>query len=399
MDSAKVAVATGTVEALDQFNRSYGTQYAPTAPWTGDVAIHFTNFVNNNLFPKIADTKYHEAILGDAWSFATKNDPNIASYDEEYAFMDIVPRNLNMSKAGTSLFKRNYKRIATNLYGPGNYRMLSFSLESNYTRRNFSTIGDAIAYALGAYKHCIQMVNIDEERQKTAKIVDYANKNVRVHETASSLEDMAHKLNLLLMNMTSNSDKYNEAIQLCAPNEIGGRYTTTTDMSHLMILTTTDVKEYMLGTLLANTYQTKGIDITNMIKAFPTLTYAWRATQDITMDADLVKVLNAFGDEDAEVGDVIPKDAVITIDPEEFLSEHPDKTKFEPITPKNKVGEANKPWALVFDTRALKFARFTDGMVEKPFINQSVKEYKYYMHYYHRNNISPFYNKAIVSVG
>lgn len=395
MDSAKVAVATGVVETLDQFNRSYGTQWAPTTPWTGDVAIHFTNFVNNNLFPKLSETKYHEAVLGDAWSFATKNDPNIASYDEEYAFLDVVPRNLNMSKGATSLFKRNYKNIMTNLYGPGNYRMLSFSLESNYTRRNFTTIGDACAYAIGAYKHCIQMVNIDEERQKTAKIIDYANKNVRVHETATSLEDMAHKLNLLLMNMTSNSDLYNEACQMTG-NE-WARYTTTTDMSNLMILTTTDVKEYMLGTLLANTYQTKGIDITNMIMAFPTLKYAWKAKEDITMDAGLVKVLHNFGDEDAEIGDIMPKDSVITIDPETYLKEYKDK--FEPIEPLNAAKASGKPWALVFDTRCLKFARFTDGMVEPPFINPAVKEYKYYMHYYHRNNISPFYNKAIVSIG
>ena len=114
MESAKVAVATGVVEALNEFNQSYGKQWKATAPWTGDVAIHFTNFLNNNLFPKLASTHFHEAILGDAWSFATKNDPNVASYDEEYAFTDVIPRNLNMSKANTTLFRRNYKTIMTN---------------------------------------------------------------------------------------------------------------------------------------------------------------------------------------------------------------------------------------------------------------------------------------------
>lgn len=388
MESAKVAVATGVVEALNEFNQSYGKQWKATAPWTGDVAIHFTNFLNNNLFPKLASTHFHEAILGDAWSFATKNDPNVASYDEEYAFTDVIPRNLNMSKANTTLFRRNYKTIMTNLYGVGNYRLLSFSLESNYTRRNFATIADACAYALGAYKHCIQMINIDEERQKTAMIVDYANQHVRVKQNATSLEDMAHKLNLLLMNMTSNSDLYNEACEMTGNQKM--RYTTTTDMSNLMILTTTDVKEYMLGTLLANTYQTKGIDITNMIMAFPTLEYAWEATTDIKLTAEQVAELRLFGDEDTDTGDIMPEGSIITLNPNEFLPTLKDN--FKPIKPEGST------WAMVFDVRCLKFARFTDGMVEPPFINPGVKEYKYYMHYYHRNNISPFYNKAVVTI-
>ena len=84
------------------------------------------------------------------------------------------------------------------------------------------------------------------------------------------------------------------------------------------------------------------------------------------------------------------QDTMITIDPAKFAPTLSDKfTLIEPDA---------EYWALLIDAKAIKFSEFTDGMARPPFVNEGVQTSKYYLHYYTRKYISPFYNKAIIKI-
>lgn len=390
LSTDKVAQVKAIDASLKQFNTSYGRSYTLTTPWTPTVAFDFTNYLANNFFPALSETKFHRNQLGDAFRFVTTNDDNIGAYAQEYAFLDMIPQDLDSSKV-TNIFVDNYKKTMVNVIGSGTYRRMSFTVNPMYTRRVFSTLGEVLAYVVEQYTHCISMINLDEERRKLGTLVNYANTAITKEDQvieAKDLNDMVSKINLTMMNMQSQTDVYNEATQMLGAT--ASRYTIKTDKSDLMILTTNKVKNYITNSLYPNTWDKEGIDISNMFMTFPKLGMAWKSTEEFQLTEEMIPQLRALGDDQSESGDLVLKDTMITIDPQKFAPTLADKfTLIEPDT---------EDWALLIDAKAIKFSEFTDGMARPPFVNEGVQTSKYYLHYYTRKYISPFYNKAIIKI-
>ena len=73
-----------------------------------------------------------------------------------------------------------------------------------------------------------------------------------------------------------------------------------------------------------------------------------------------VGLLQTFGDYQVQVGDVIPKGYVFTYD----VSQNSDfKGKIEEIKPTSDL------FAMVLDARAIRYKRYTKGMLKQPFYN------------------------------
>ncbi len=71
------------------------------------------------------------------------------------------------------MLKRNYPKMATRLYGQGVHKKQKFTLNDNENRLNWQTLGDAIKYAVAVYRKKITDINVDEEKEIRAMLVDY----------------------------------------------------------------------------------------------------------------------------------------------------------------------------------------------------------------------------------
>ena len=208
------------------------------------------------------------------------------------------------------MLKRNYPKMATKLYGQGILKKLKFTLNNNDTRLNFLTIGDAITYAVSVYRKKITDINVAEEAEVKAMLVDYGLNHVSDKRTVTSMEELFEKLSEAILNLQNNSAKHNEAST--ASGGTLGRFTTNTKLSDMIIITTDKVKRYLLNTFLANTFHTEGIDLSKIIISFDTLGGAYRTTADITVTQPILNKLQLFGDYQVQVGDTIPKGYVFT---------------------------------------------------------------------------------------
>ena len=85
------------------------------------------------------------------------------------------------------------------------------------------------------------------------------------------------------------------------------------------------------------------------------------------------------------VGDTIPKGFVFTYDVSDVIT-----TNLEEIKPTSDL------FAMVLDARAIRYKRFTKGMLKQPFYNGEFDEVTYWIHYYSFKAISPFYNKVVI---
>ena len=68
-----------------------------------------------------------------------------------------------------------------------------------------------------------------------------------------------------------------------------------------------------------------------------------------------------------------------------------DAAKFEEIKPSSEL------WAYIFDLDAIKYNRYTKGMLKEPFYNPEFDEVTHWIHYYSMKAISPFYNKILIT--
>lgn len=382
-------LGTNIAQALQDFNHTQGRAWTLGTNWT-NVGTEFETFINKFLFPKLNEAILIQSALGNSFEWLAKEVDFVGQYSEEYVIRDTIPTTMDLSKDEALMLKRNYPQMITKLYGPGIMRKMKFTLNNNDQRMNFAKLSDGVKYAIGVYKKKISDINVDEERQIRAMLVDYA-ENVtpaKARRTATSEEDLFNKIAEALMNLQNNSDKYNEA-RLASGGAIA-RYTTVTKLSKIAILTTDAMKAYLLNTKLANTFASEGIDISKRIISFEDLGGAFRAKEDTTLSAEAVTAFRELGDYQTTATDIIPKGSVVTFDVNEFLPEE-DAAKFEEIKPSSDL------WAYIFDIDAIKYNRYTKGMLKEPFYNPEFDEVTHWIHYYSMKAISPFYNKILIT--
>lgn len=381
-------IADSTKAALQDFNHDYGKQWTFGENWS-NVNTMFETYVNKYLFPKINETLLIDIALGNRFNWLAKEQDFIGQYSEEYVIMDTIPIEMNLSKSEELMLKRNYPQMATRLYGSGIVKKQKFTLNNNDVRFNFQTLGDATNYALGVLRKKISDINVQEEKEIRAMMVDYAINQLQDsnRRTASSKEDLTERVFEAILNMQNNSAKYNEVHK--ASGGSVGQYTTVSKLSDIAILTTDSLKSYLLDTKIANTFQMAGIDFTDHIISFDDLGGVYKTTKDVTLaNEDTINYLHAFGDYQAMIGDVIPTGSVFTFnvsDLKEF------KGNIEEIKPQGEL------FAFIFDINALKYKRNTKGMLKEPFYNGEFDEVTHWIHYYSFKAMSPFFNKILIT--
>lgn len=379
-------ITLATVTALQQYNTAHGSTWEFGTNWT-NVETGFETFIEKYLFPKLNETSLHNVALGNRFEWLAKEVDFISQYSEEYVILDTVPTNMDLSKNAELMLKRNYPRIATKLYGQGILKKSKFTLNNNDIRHNFLTLGDATKYAIGVYKKRLSDINMTEEMEVKGMLLDYAMKNTKEKRTVASREELFTTVFEAILNIQNNSAKYNEA-NLASGGAIG-RYSTVSKLANTAILTTDSMKTFLLDTKLASTYKADGIDISDRIISFDDLGGVYKLTADVTIsDSETVDLFKAMGDYQIEIGDLIPKDFVITFDVSE-LTEFVDKV--EEIKPDSDL------FAYVFDINKLRYRRNTKGMLKQPFYNGEFDEVTYWIHYYSFKAMSPFYNSILVS--
>ncbi|WNM55398.1 major head protein [Staphylococcus phage S-CoN_Ph29] len=381
-------IADSTKASLQSFNHDYGKQWTFGENWS-NVNTMFETYVNKYLFPKINETLLIDIALGNRFNWLAKEQDFIGQYSEEYVIMDTIPIEMNLSKSEELMLKRNYPQMATRLYGSGIVKKQKFTLNNNDVRFNFQTLGDATNYALGVLRKKISDINVQEEKEIRAMMVDYAINQLQDsnRRTASSKEDLTERVFEAILNMQNNSAKYNEVHK--ASGGSVGQYTTVSKLSDIAILTTDSLKSYLLDTKIANTFQMAGIDFTDHIISFDDLGGVYKTTKDVTLaNEDTINYLRAFGDYQAMIGDVIPTGSVFTFnvsDLKEF------KGNIEEIKPQGEL------FAFIFDINALKYKRNTKGMLKEPFYNGEFDEVTHWIHYYSFKAMSPFFNKILIT--
>ena len=381
-------IADSTKASLQSFNHDYGQQWTFGENWS-NVNTMFETYVNKYLFPKINETLLIDIALGNRFNWLAKEQDFIGQYSEEYVIMDTIPIEMNLSKSEELMLKRNYPQMATRLYGSGIVKKQKFTLNNNDVRFNFQTLGDATNYALGVLRKKISDINVQEEKEIRAMMVDYAINQLQDsnHRTASSKEDLTERVFEAILNMQNNSAKYNEVHK--ASGGTVGQYTTVSKLKDIAILTTDSLKSYLLDTKIANTFQMAGIDFTDHIISFDDLGGVYKTTKDVTLsNEDTINYLRAFGDYQAMIGDVIPEGSVFTFnvtDLKEF------KGNVEEIKPQGEL------FAFIFDINALKYKRNTKGMLKEPFYNGEFDEVTHWIHYYSFKAMSPFFNKILIT--
>ena len=378
------AISQAVHDALITHNSETGHAWTFGTNWTSS-GKEFETFVNKYLFPKLNETLVIEAVLGNSFDWLAKEVDFIGQYSEEYVILDTVPIEMDLSKNAELMLKREYPKMATRLYGQGILKKTKFTLNNNDVRLNFLTIGDAITYAVSVYKKRISDINLAEEREMKAMLVDYGINQAKDQREVTSMEELFEVLTEAILNLQNNSEKHNEANK--ASGGAVARFTTVSNMKDLIILTTDKVKRYLLNTFLANTFHAEGIDLSKIIISFDDLGGTWRVKEDVTVTQKIKEKLQSFGDYQVEVGDIIPKGYVFTYD---ITSVADFNGKVEEIKPDSDL------WAMVMDARAIRYKRFTKGMLKQPFYNGEFDEVTYWIHYYSFKAISPFYNKVVV---
>lgn len=381
-------ITLNTIKALDAYNHDHNVAWNFGTNWD-NVGTEFETFINNYLFPKLNETAVIDVPLGNRFNWLAKEEDFIGQYSEEYVVMDAVPVAMNLSKNEELMLKRNYPKIATRLYGSGILKKQKFTLNNNDVRHNFQTLGDGVQFALAVYSKRISDINVQEEREIKAMLVDYATTITKDQRVVTSLDDLSHEMYTALLNLQNNSSKYNE-IQNASGGAIG-QYTTQTPLSDVMILTSDTVKSFILDTKIANTFQVAGLDLTDRIISFDDLGGVYKLTEDVQVKAqNTINHFRAYGDYQMAIDDVLPAGTILTF-PVDGLKDF--EGKVVEVKPKNQ-----ELFAYIFDINKLRYKRYSKNMV-KQFYNGEFDEVTYWLHYYSTKSMSPFYNNVLLTEG
>src|SRR5699024_9875770 len=229
-------------------------------------------------------------------------------------------------------------------------------------------------------------INVVEEKEMKAMIIDYALNVTKEKRQATSRDDLFTSVFNGVLNLQNNSSKYNEA-NLASGGSIG-QYTTVSKFNNLAILTSDEMKTFLLDTKLANTFQVSGLDLSDRIISFDDLGGVFKLTDDVTVSSDnTVDYFRTFNDYQIEKGDVIPKDSVITFDVTDLADFTGKVIEIKPQT---------DYFAHIFDINKIKYRRYTKDMLKTPFYNGEYDEVTYWLHYYSFKAVSPFYNSITI---
>lgn len=383
MPSQKRAIAQAVQGALLQFNSDTQNSWSFGANWD-NTGTSFETFVNKYLFPKLNETLIVEVVNGNRFDWLAQEIDFIGQYSEEYVILDSVPITMDLTKNAELMLKRNYPRLASKIYQQGILKKVKFTLNNNDARLNFLTIGDGIKYAISVYKKKISDINIAEEQEMKAMLLDYALNHTKDQRSVTSMQGLFQEISKAILNLQNNSDKHNE-VQTASGGAIG-RFTTISKLSDLLIITSDEAKAYLLDTKLANSFHANGIDLSSHIISFDELGGVYKTNKDIKVTTAMLPLLQAMGDYQVEKDDIIPASTIFTFDITTIF----DAADYVEVKPSGEY------FAAVFDVRGIRYKRCTKGMLKEPFYNGEFDETTHWIHYYSMKSISPFYNKVTI---
>jgi len=383
MPSQKRAIAQAVQGALLQFNSDTQNSWSFGANWD-NTGTSFETFVNKYLFPKLNETLIVEVVNGNRFDWLAQEIDFIGQYSEEYVILDSVPITMDLTKNAELMLKRNYPRLASKIYQQGILKKVKFTLNNNDARLNFLTIGDGIKYAISVYKKKISDINIAEEQEMKAMLLDYALNHTKDQRSVTSMQGLFQEISKAILNLQNNSDKHNEVHN--ASGGAIGRFTTISNLSDLLIITSDDAKAYLLDTKLANSFHANGIDLSSHIISFDELGGVYKTNKDIKVTTAMLPLLQAMGDYQVEKDDIIPASTIFTFDITSIF----DAADYAEVKP---TGEY---FAAIYDVRGIRYKRCTKGMLKEPFYNGEFDETTHWIHYYSMKSISPFYNKVTI---
>ena len=383
MSSQKRAIAQAVQGALLQFNSDTQNSWSFGANWD-NTGTSFETFINKYLFPKLNETIIVEVVNGNRFDWLAQEIDFIGQYSEEYIILDSVPITMDLTKNAELMLKRNYPRLASKIYQQGILKKVKFTLNNNDARLNFLTIGDGIKYAISVYKKKISDINIAEEQEMKAMLLDYALNHTKDQRTVTSMQGLFQEISKAILNLQNNSDKHNE-VQTASGGAIG-RFTTISNLNDLLIITSDEAKAYLLDTKLANSFHANGIDLSSHIISFDELGGVYKTNKDIKVTTAMLPLLQAMGDYQVEKDDIIPASTIFTFDITSIF----DAADYAEVKP---TGEY---FAAIYDVRGIRYKRCTKGMLKEPFYNGEFDETTHWIHYYSMKSISPFYNKVTI---
>lgn len=383
MPSQKRAIAQAVQGALLQFNSDTQNSWSFGANWD-NTGTSFETFVNKYLFPKLNETLIVEVVNGNRFDWLAQEIDFIGQYSEEYVILDSVPITMDLTKNAELMLKRNYPRLASKIYQQGILKKVKFTLNNNDARLNFLTIGDGIKYAIAVYKKKISDINIAEEQEMKAMLLDYALNHTKDQRAVTSMQGLFQEISKAILNLQNNSDKHNE-VQTASGGAIG-RFTTISSLNDILIITSDEAKAYLLDTKLANSFHANGIDLSSHIISFDELGGVYKTNKDIKVTTAMLPLLQAMGDYQVEKDDIIPASTIFTFDITSIF----DAADYAEVKP---TGEY---FAAIYDVRGIRYKRCTKGMLKEPFYNGEFDETTHWIHYYSMKSISPFYNKVTI---
>lgn len=383
MPSQKRAIAQAVQGALLQFNSDTQNSWSFGANWD-NTGTSFETFVNKYLFPKLNETLIVEVVNGNRFDWLAQEIDFIGQYSEEYVILDSVPITMDLTKNAELMLKRNYPRLASKIYQQGILKKVKFTLNNNDARLNFLTIGDGIKYAISVYKKKISDINIAEEQEMKAMLLDYALNHTKDQRSVTSMQGLFQEISKAILNLQNNSDKHNE-VNTASGGAIG-RFTTISNLSDLLIITSDEAKAYLLDTKLANSFHANGIDLSSHIISFDDLGGVYKTNKDIKVTTAMLPLLQAMGDYQVEKDDIIPASTIFTFDITSIF----DRADYAEVNPSGEY------FAAIYDVRGIRYKRCTKGMLKEPFYNGEFDETTHWIHYYSMKSISPFYNKVTI---
>ncbi|MCR6590473.1 hypothetical protein [Lactococcus petauri] len=355
----------------------------------------FETFINKTLFPKINSTDFEQVALGNTFDIIAveMEEGMIGQITEEVVIADSLPQGLDLTEDVQALLRVNYPKLITKLYQEGAFRVKRFTLNNNDMRLNYLTLGDATKMAGGAFINAISGINLDEERQILAMIIDYYN-NYGTKIEVDSLDELYDTVLETMQNFQRPDHIYNEASE--ASGGALARYSTSSNLEDLIILSTNKIVTQLLNTKVANTFQLAGLDVTSRFLGWRTLSWTYKTTADVTItEANTIATFSAMGFEGFGNGKVIPANSAFTFD----LSKLPEfANKFELITPKDKAGKAvtNENVVYIMDEQKIRYKRSTQDMIKIPFYNNLRDETTHALHFYTFKALSPFKDGAYI---
>nr|DAW66232.1 MAG TPA: Major capsid protein [Caudoviricetes sp.] len=375
-------------ESLQAYNLEKGKTYDFGTNWY-NVSNDFNDYVSNYLFPKLNETTLVIKPLGNRFEFLAKEIENIGQYSEEYVILDSIPINLDLNKERTLMLETNYPKVANKIYGAGLHKKVKFTVDDTFARRNFSTLKDAIDFALGVYAKRISDINVQEEQEIKAILLKYAKEHTKAKRTVVShdVNGLIEQSYIAILNMQNNSSKYNECEQI-----IDIPYTTQSSLQDLLIITTDELKYKILDTKIAQTFNNEGLDITNHIISFDDFNDIIMVNKDTKVTQPMVDFLRNLGDYQIKVNETIQQGTIFSLRCSDM-----QKNNFVKLSENFKQLELAENFVYIFDVNKLKYTRDTKNMLTKHF-NPEFKETNYWLHYYTKKTFSPFYNNILIEI-